>query len=416
MMARALSLTLWAACYQAAAANDEVHQSETMLDAVSLLQKGHLLEGATARAPLSRQDLPAPPTLLQHGASAELGVRPLKSVAINLDLPPEERWPAALGDTLKILGPMARNYPVDRRLLDDVDFTPDEEFVAEMRGIVKAVNSPYLTLEHLLANELSYERGFTACTGVLVATSNGTVFHGRNLDLQPNLRDALQSCTFDATFYRGGKPLFSATLMGVGIGIHTGYRIGSYSIAQNTRQGCGDVDLNVEAARRGGRPFPLLVRRILQDVASYDEAVHRLAETPLIAPQYFTVAGAGAWEGSLVTRDRHGYSAPYPNVETLSPQIGRWFIVQTNDDTWKPPVDERRPTALAKLSSMGPSSTSAETVLEVMTTEPVLNTGTVFTWVLQPSTGARKVFLGSDELRGDVAVPAFVSNIRPPTR
>mmetsp|Transcript_4895 Transcript_4895/g.11484 ORF Transcript_4895/g.11484 Transcript_4895/m.11484 type:complete len:404 (+) Transcript_4895:56-1267(+) len=403
-MASLLIFALWTAFSMSALSVEEVWEE------MSLLQRSVLVSSV-------QQGTPTVP-LLQQGSSHAAGrrVRTIPSININLDLPPEERWVTALGSALlrQLVG--GWGGPVDKTLVEDVDFTPDEEFLAEMRGIVKHSGNPFLTVEHLLEGEVGYERGFTACTGVLVATSNGTVFHGRNLDLQPNLRDALQSCTFDATFYRGGKPLFSATLMGVGIGIHTGYRIGSYSIAQNTRQGCGDVDLNVEAARRGGRPFPLLVRRILQDVASYDEAVHRLAETPLIAPQYFTVAGAGAWEGSLVTRDRHGYSAPYPNVETLSPQIGRWFIVQTNDDTWKPPVDERRPTALAKLSSMGPSSTSAETVLEVMTTEPVLNTGTVFTWVLQPSTGARKVFLGSDELRGDVAVPAFVSNIRPPTR
>jgi len=398
-MASLLIFALWTAFSMSALSVEEVWEE------MSLLQRSVLVSSV-------QQGTPTVP-LLQQGSSHAAGrrVRTIPSININLDLPPEERWVTALGSALlrQLVG--GWGGPVDKTLVEDVDFTPDEEFLAEMRGIVKHSGNPFLTVEHLLEGEVGYERGFTACTGVLCATPNGTVFHGRNLDLDPLYRDRLEKQTFDMTFFRDGKPLFAATMFGLSPGVHTGYRIGSYSIAQNTRMGCGDLGRNVEAAHKGGRPFTLLMRRVLQDVATYEEAVHRLAEAPLIAPQYFTVAGAGPWQGALVSRDRRGYSAPYPNVETLSPQINRWFIVQTNDDTWRPPADDRRPVALAKFSTLTQEDMNPETLLDVMMTEPVLNNGTIFTWVLQPSTGLRRVFLGSDELHHDVAVPAFVSGI-----
>jgi len=406
MLGMLIFAALWALSYRAAAASAASQEVEAFPDEVSLLQKNLAL---SAEKPGLQQE-PAEQQGVLLTQSGGQRVRTIPSVAINLDLPPEERWHAALGDELKELVFVPQVW--NTTLLNSIDFAPYEEVLREMRGIVKAVNDPSVTVEHMLAAEIGYENGFTkGCTGVLAATPDGTLFHGRNLDLQPFLRVGFEHRTREVTYYRGGKPLFSTSTFGVSPGVHTGYRIGSWSVAQNTRGGCEDRALNAEAARRGGHPFQLLLRSVIQEVGTFEEAVHRLAEVPLIAPQYFTVAGAGAWQGALISRDRLGYSAPYPNVEQLSPQIGRWFIVQTNDDTWKPEEDERRPTALTKLTAMKPAAMNAETMLSVMTTDPVLNSGTIFTWVLQPSTGLRRVYLGSDELRGDLSVPAFVSDI-----
>jgi len=373
---------------------------EDTSDVTSLLQ----LPGARSLPPARR-----------HAAAEKAPARRARSIpsaAINLDLPPEERWrefySAHRDNIIGAIKPSDSVYE-GTMLSKNVDFTRYEEWVGELRGIVNALNHSSITLDFLLDMELGYELGVTkGCTSFLAANSEGTVLHGRNLDLRNGAQ--LYSSVFDATFYRGGKPVFVATQLWFMVGLTTAYRLGRYSVAQNTRPGCGDLDINIAAAKRGAAPFTLLLRSLLQNVDNFADAVHELAETPVIAPQYFTLAGAGAWEGALISRDRQGNPAPYANVEVLSPQIGRWFIVQTNDDTWETALDERRPVALQKLSGMAAEMVNASSALDVMMTTPVLNNLTVFTWIVEPATGLQQVFFGLDELHGDV-ISAHASSL-----
>lgn len=393
----------------AVAATGDLEEDEGALLQVNLLQ--HSLS-------LSRQPvgLATPAALSATEASIEQAqevaqrARAVPAVVINLDLPPEERWQEFYKAQRDAWLPMflGTRLPEGPQLnfLRAITYTEeDQELLAEVRGIVKALDHPNVTVESLLGGEFAYERGFTiGCTGVLATTANGTVYHGRNLDL----RGGADFIPFliDATFVRGGKPLILATMFAGTVGISTGYRVGGWSVAQNTRQGCTDLEKNAAAARLGARPFEFLLRHLLQDVPDFPTAVRAMSEASLIAPQYFTVAGVRPHEGALISRDRHGTEEPHGNVLVLSPQIGRWFIVQTNDDVWEAPDDGRRPAAIETLRHMKPELIDEDTVLKVMMTVPVLNKDTVFTWICQPSNGQRRMLLGRDEMQTVLAKSA----------
>lgn len=397
---------LWtASCLRALASEREAGRSPQVdADVTSLLQRTVDVQAGAGslhqqRRPSVTEGAPQVPMETELGLLQDQRVIHIPSVKINLDLPPEERWVDFYKVHRDKVVAFASKSPPDMTLQSQVNFTADQELLAELRGILKAVNDTRVTMDYLLHDEIGYERGTTmGCTALLAATTNGTVYHGRNLDLPGSINYIRQ--IFDATFYRGGQPLFAATMMYGTVGVHTGYRIGRYSVAQNTRPGVDDATRNLIAAKLGGRPFMYLLREVLQYVDNFQHAVTRLSEVPVIAPQYFTLAGANPWEGALINRDRIGSPISHANVDTLSPQIDRWFLAQTNDDTWTLPTDIRRPTILAKLSGMTSAMVNSSTMLDVMTTRPILNVMTIFTWILVPSTGYRRVFLGLDELLG----------------
>ena len=52
-----------------------------------------------------------------------------------------------------------------------------------------------------------------------------------------------------------------------------------------------------------------LLREVLTDATSFEEARAGLAESPLIAPVYYTVAGLVAGESGIITREVEEYGA-----------------------------------------------------------------------------------------------------------
>ena len=59
-----------------------------------------------------------------------------------------------------------------------------------------------------------------------------------------------------------------------------------------------------------------------------------------MAPVYLTMAGANPGEGAVVTRDRDGPA----DVWFLLPP-SQFYLIETNDDHWLPPTDDRRAAA-----------------------------------------------------------------------
>ncbi|CAF3459527.1 unnamed protein product [Rotaria socialis] len=84
-----------------------------------------------------------------------------------------------------------------------------------------------------------------------------------------------------------------------------------------------------------GWPIGFLVREILESIDTYDLAVEQLAQTPIIAPCYFTICGTSQCKtfGTLITRRQ-------TSEENRCTLIEHGPIVQANIDHWSSNKDE----------------------------------------------------------------------------
>mmetsp|Transcript_114240 Transcript_114240/g.254964 ORF Transcript_114240/g.254964 Transcript_114240/m.254964 type:complete len:380 (+) Transcript_114240:53-1192(+) len=313
-------------------------------------------------------------------------------VEINLDLPPEDRWNDIIHDHHAQLVDMAKQcdfifdaYGRDRlNRWFEASHVP-EVYKREMQGIVKAVNNANFTYECLLLNQLFYETGFqVACSGVLVAMPNGTVIHGRNADWSHEYGGTAAGA-LDVTFTRGGKPLYKAAMNLASIGIHSAMSFGGWSFEQNTRHEGLNPDTNLLWAEKGGEAFMFMTRQAFDEGLSYAEALERFASTKWNSPQYFIIAGAGPYEGAVVTVDP---AVSYQDVEVLNPH-NRQIMYQLNSDAWLHEQSDRDKQALhfESLFEKNWVGINEKSIWNLITTQPLYNDGNVFTFLAIPATG-----------------------------
>lgn len=255
------------------------------------------------------------------------------------------------------------------------------------------------TLLSAAVYELNYPS--TACSGNLVAMPNGTVIHGRNLDYAMS-GGSLADSAYTAVFTQGDVPIGTAVMFLGGFGIHTGMRFGGWSFEQNTHW-ANNRSLNLQVLQQGGQLYSIVVRELMKNTATYQAAQAIIMATKFMAPSYFVMAGAGPWEGAIITADREvptdlGYPAPFLSANVLSPSIGRWYFVQTNDELWGPPEDDRRFAEIANLENLGQDNATLDTVLAALRIPPGFNSGTVFTWSAIPATGAHKTAMAGESV------------------
>eukprot|EP00747_Dinoflagellata_sp_TGD_P108602 gnl/TRDRNA2_/TRDRNA2_170466_c1_seq2.p1 gnl/TRDRNA2_/TRDRNA2_170466_c1~~gnl/TRDRNA2_/TRDRNA2_170466_c1_seq2.p1 ORF type:complete len:279 (-),score=74.74 gnl/TRDRNA2_/TRDRNA2_170466_c1_seq2:202-990(-) len=240
-----------------------------------------------------------------------------------------------------------------------------------------------------------YEAGGTvACSGVLAAKPDGTVVHGRNLDLGTQDNPLEHS---EIIFSKGGKPLYMVAASASGdIGMATGLRYkdengDGWSFEQNTRhpdpQQKGIFSaFNTMASKAGGVPYGWAARRIMEETPDFKTAVQKFEHTKFSAPSYFILAGAKPWEGAIINADRASdKNEAMNNVQVLSPAIGRWFIAQFNYDNTKVAEDGRRDTLNGLMLKMGQEGVGEESIMRVMKAPGVFSDGTHITFVSTPA-------------------------------
>merc|ERR550525_753101 len=152
--------------------------------------------------------------------------------------------------------------------------------------------------------------------------------------------------TFEATFVRGGQPIYKSTMWPGAVGIHTGMRLKGWSFQQNTRYFKNDWHQNLKAAQAGGLGYTLVARKVMDTTPSFKEAVRKLSAAHYAAPSYFILAGTRPHEGVALTVDRLGDNDPNtPEAQWVatSKAGNGWNLVQTNDDFFtNKPLDDRR--------------------------------------------------------------------------
>mmetsp|Transcript_55800 Transcript_55800/g.172967 ORF Transcript_55800/g.172967 Transcript_55800/m.172967 type:complete len:411 (+) Transcript_55800:88-1320(+) len=332
---------------------------------------------------------------------------------IDLDLPPGKRWTAFAmrhrGDIVTRCQQQGQLY--QRALGKDIAArwvkaaTPSSELRAEYQGLVSAVNHSDVTFDCLVLTDMwqAVDAPSFGCTGLLAAMPDGRVIHGRNIDYDVSMMQKTAEAVgaagtsggalFDGVFIRGGRPLFTFLASTGSLGIHTGMRLGAYSIDSNARIINDTMLDNLAAHEAGGKNFPWVLRELLQTAPDFRSAVQTMEAVELNAPNYFILAGAGPYEGAVVTKDRFTTHNPLtPPTQWLSAARGVWYLVQTNDDLLHPPIDARRGAARSRLSQSRQSQVNMGFVLRLMEASPTTNSLTVATWVADPRAGLHAAF------------------------
>ena len=153
------------------------------------------------------------------------------------------------------------------------------------------------------------------CTGVLVKSDDGGaghMAHGRNMDIGLDVGNL----TAQVTWMHGNQPVMTTTQFVGYTGVHTGMRLGGWTVQANERIVLtpgpeigwekASLLLTLGALAEGHLTIGLYLRDALLGAASYDDALPVLASTKLASPMYIIVGGVRAGEGAVITRDRAG--------------------------------------------------------------------------------------------------------------
>ena len=323
---------------------------------------------------------------------------------IDLDLPPEQRWAQVAKDYSSFFPILRKELEawIPKELVDavtDITSKLDKYFpypyADELKGMAQATGGN-ATLGELVLGNVIYdmtafrhlkllkeeERG--ACTSIVASDSKGTIYHGRNLDYSL-FHSLFTNMTIIVQFKKGNNDnYFTGTTFAGFIGILTGCKTNGVSVSLNERD-TGHLWQNaVSAIRDGGHGLvSLLIRDVLQqDTVDFRTAVDKLSTTPLITPSYIIVAGTGSSDGVVITRDRESaIDQSFINLDA-----GAWYILETNYDHWKAPPksDNRRDPGIKHMNMIGRNGINATTLYTVLSTDPVLNSDTVYTTIMSP--------------------------------
>uniref|UniRef100_A0A8D0NYR4 Acid ceramidase n=1 Tax=Sus scrofa TaxID=9823 RepID=A0A8D0NYR4_PIG len=284
---------------------------------------------------------------------------PVPWYTINLDLPPYKRWHELM-----------------------VDKAPAE----------------------IISYNIFYEF-FTICTSIITEDKGGHLLHGRNMDfgllLGWNINnntwvvtEQLKPLTVNLNFQRNNKTVFKAASFAGYVGVMTGFKPGLFSLTLNERFSSNGGYIGIlewVLGKKDAKWIGFILRSVLENSTSYEEAKNILTKTKLLAPAYFILGGNVSGEGCVITRDRKESL----DVYELDPKQGRWYVVQTNYDRWKNTffLDDRRTPAKICLNQTTQENISFATLYDVLSTKPVLNKLTVFTTLIDVIKGQFETYL-----------------------
>lgn len=254
----------------------------------------------------------------------------MKRYQIDLCLDPKQRWNRIILDhkenilkTLEtiesninsifgngILSNLISKFFSGLTSLGAVMYYKEIEGIAELLGI---------SVGKVAMLQLAYEFN-TSCTSILYKNGD-EVLHYRTMDW--NMLE-LKPLTIEVEFKRNGIPIFVATTWPGYVGILTGMRIGTYAVSINYRRVNEGMFRNLLNGLFSCWPISFLVRYILENYSTYEEAKNAFRNSYLMAPVYIILSGKTG--GRIFTRDRTR------NVRELKLED---YLVQTNIDHWR---------------------------------------------------------------------------------
>ena len=313
--------------------------------------------------------------------------RNVKTYNINLDTAAKYRWNEVVDDFAEYLPeliPALKQYipaevlPLLTLFGDTVDAYLPEPYAAEILGIGQRSK---ISVGDIAVLNILYDM-LAGCTSIVAEDEMGHIYHGRNLDY--GLTQILQNITLMANFQRGGQTMYTGTTYAGYVGLLTGQRPHQFSISLDQRD-AGQHWMNMVTAllEKNTSIVSFLIRDVLENEQSYEDAYDVLTRATFIAPSYIIIAGVKTGQGVVITRDRITTRDSWK----LDPPE-QWFLVETNYDHWLPPPsgDDRRDPAVRHMKQIGRSNITLDTLFSVLTTPPVLNEGTTYTTLMSPAT------------------------------
>lgn len=228
----------------------------------------------------------------------------MQTLTINLDLPPRQRWDFAAKYSQEI-NEIIACYWID--LEDYVElieayleeykslFVP-QAYWEEIEGL--AQHCAYTSDQILIAN-LYYDivKYAFACTDFAVQEDN-SIWHARNLDWWTENK-VLQKYTKVFNFTRAGTTVFQSVGWVGFVGVLSGMRPQAFSVTLNA--------IVSEQAPGIGQPVAFLLREVLEEVSTFEEAQAKLETTPLIADCLLLLAGVQVQEMVVIERTPKEY-------------------------------------------------------------------------------------------------------------
>ncbi|CAF1137068.1 unnamed protein product [Rotaria sordida] len=341
--------------------------------------------------------------------------RAVPTYVVSLDDPPMERWnQVATAFKTEIIDILAffkafiveinPNLKFLLNLIDDklpaVADTLPAPYGDEMKGISQATGLP---LGEIVLYNIFYEAS-ALCTSMVAQNQYGNVFHVRNLDfgvffgwdMLNNswiLTEKLRTLIIQINFTRNGEVLFKTTNFAGFIGVLTGLKPNVFSASVNSRvslqggyEGLIEWIFNIN---RNQSFITFVIRDLLTKAESFDSVVSNLTETELIAPCYYIVGGPKAGQGVVITRDR----TKTVNITRLG-KDNLWFVIETNYDNWKkqPIFDDRLTPCIKCMKIKGQDDVTFESLFNVLSSRPMLNTLTVYSTLMELSTGRYETY------------------------
>eukprot|EP00039_Didymoeca_costata_P026886 m.16917 g.16917 ORF g.16917 m.16917 type:complete len:412 (+) comp5838_c0_seq2:103-1338(+) len=370
------------------------------------------------------------------------GMRAPPEFTVDLSLSPQQRWNGAVTKVLDVYS-FEESFQVifskhNATLFSNLSSANYEqissalaqhfpETAEELVGISKEFTSHGYTVTtnylaawvyyHELAHsdaantdDLQYKSLMRSCTGIVVQSSAGEIFHGANMDQSPQeVRYATLAVTYtfnNSTIFRGVDWYWFTT------GVTRATRQGSISLQENWRFDIPRPLSDTLAYMQAGTvPHVLMFRKVLTMTTNvtFANTVQLLENMPFAAPCYIVAAGTQPGEGVVLTRARMvttDNALWLGNRNSSSP----WYLVQTNYDQCaiaKPGSDNkicipqpdnandaRRTAADNVLANFQQDkSSSLLSIFAVLSTYPVHNVDTAYTAMMQAKSGSLSAFV-----------------------
>ncbi|ETO33686.1 hypothetical protein RFI_03416 [Reticulomyxa filosa] len=265
---------------------------------------------------------------------------------IDLDTDPYDRW-KEVALTLKT----EIQYLVDFVFHMDTFFEKDLLPIVEMRSseILERMGSEYgpeiqgladyteIEVAKLIIVNSAYEL-MGLCTSIVAQNSDGTMYHGRNLDFglypginwtdfQWGLTEALRPTLFNARMNKGGQVLYSAVFFGGNttkqkktyryVGVLTGVRANAMSITVDSRYDDNYDKYLIDWYTHPESDLQFLTfttRNAIENLDSYDAAVSFIMNTPLMCPAYVIIGGPNPTQGAVLTMGPNRTLEDYWNI------------------------------------------------------------------------------------------------------
>eukprot|EP01060_Flectonema_neradi_P007597 TRINITY_DN15330_c0_g1_i1.p1 TRINITY_DN15330_c0_g1~~TRINITY_DN15330_c0_g1_i1.p1 ORF type:complete len:414 (+),score=96.26 TRINITY_DN15330_c0_g1_i1:52-1242(+) len=260
-----------------------------------------------------------------------------------------------------------------------------EEILAYHKWITEAGHKEW-TIGQLTMAQLTYEV-FDACTSIVAQNTNGTIFHGRNLDYG---LPGLPNMTSTITYTKGSTPVARATMYIGYAGALTGQHLNgkdTWSLSLDQRFSKIPYVETVKDILNGVQNVGFTLRDSIMRLDSYDEATSVLKSKTIPSPAYLIISGTGNEQGVVITRDRNetakaeGTGRGFWTINTTEPNA--WYRLETNFDNWSPVQDGRRTIAHAAMNKIGQSHINNEQMFNALSSEKVLNPSTTYTANMQ---------------------------------